>query len=108
MPLRCTWQNAIRRGKQMRNMDLIEVIMRKAFNFSAGPGMLPEEVLLQAQAEMLDWRGMGMSIMELGHRGPEFKEVAEQTEAALRELMSIPKHYSVLFLAGGATAQFAM
>lgn len=82
--------------------------MRKVFNFSAGPAMLPEEVLLQAQAEMLDWQHTGMSIMELGHRGPEFKEVAEQAEADLRELMNIPKHYHVLFLAGGASTQFAM
>lgn len=82
--------------------------MRKVFNFSAGPAMLPEEVLLQAQQEMLDWQGTGMSIMELGHRGPEFKTVAEQAEADLRELMSIPKHYHVLFLPGGATTQFSM
>ncbi len=82
--------------------------MRKVFNFSAGPAMLPEEVLLQAQAEMLDWNHTGMSIMELGHRGPEFKEVADQAEADIRELMSIPKNYQVFFLPGGATAQFAM
>src|SRR5437762_6789149 len=82
--------------------------MRKVYNFNAGPGMLPEEVLKQAQEEMLDWHGTGASIMELGHRGPEFKRVAEQAEADLRELMSIPKHYHVLFLAGGATTQFAM
>lgn len=70
--------------------------------------MLPEEVLLIAQAEMLDWHGTGMSIMELGHRGPEFGEVAAAAEADLRELMAIPSHYRVLFLAGGATTQFAM
>jgi phosphoserine aminotransferase len=83
-------------------------LMRKVFNFSAGPAMLPEEVLLEAQAEMLDWHGTGMSIMELGHRGSEFKIIAEQSEADLRELMAIPDHYHVLFLSGGATAQFAM
>ncbi len=82
--------------------------MRKVFNFSAGPAMVAEEVLLQAQAEMLDWQGTGMSIMEVSHRGSEFKKVAEQAEADLRELMSIPKNYHVLFLAGGATTQFAM
>ncbi|TAK78794.1 MAG: 3-phosphoserine/phosphohydroxythreonine transaminase [Gammaproteobacteria bacterium] len=82
--------------------------MRKVYNFNAGPAMVPEEVLKQAQAEMLDWQGTGMSIMELGHRGHEFKEVAEQAEADLRELMEIPKNYHVLFLAGGATTQFAM
>ncbi|OGT45204.1 MAG: phosphoserine transaminase [Gammaproteobacteria bacterium RIFCSPHIGHO2_12_FULL_41_20] len=82
--------------------------MRKVFNFSAGPAMLPEEVLRQAQQEMLDWHGTGMSMMELGHRGAEFKEVAEQTAADLRELMAIPKNYHVLFVAGGASTQFAM
>jgi len=82
--------------------------MRKVLNFSAGPAMLPEEVLLQAQAEMLDWHGTGMSIMELGHRGAEFKVIAEQSESDLRELMDIPNNYHVLFLSGGATTQFAM
>lgn len=85
-----------------------EVSMRKVFNFSAGPAMLPEEVLLKAQAEMLDWQGTGMSIMELGHRGPEFGRVAAQAEADIRELMAIPKNYHVFFIPGGATAQFAM
>lgn len=82
--------------------------MRKVINFNAGPAMLPEEVMLKAQAEFLDWHGTGMSIMELGHRGPEFQEVAQQAEADLRELMQIPSHYHVFFLPGGATAQFAM
>lgn len=82
--------------------------MRRAYNFGAGPAMLPEEVLKQAAAEMLDWHDLGMSVMELGHRGPEFKEVAETSEADLRELLDIPKNYRVLFLSGGATTQFAM
>jgi phosphoserine aminotransferase len=82
--------------------------MRRVFNFSAGPAMMPEEVLLQAQKEMLDWHGTGMSIMELGHRGSEFKQIVEQSEADLRELMGIPSNYRVLFIAGGATTQFAM
>lgn len=82
--------------------------MRKVFNFSAGPAMLPEEVLKRAQAEMLDWNGSGMSIMELGHRGPEFQEVAAQAEKDLRELMAIPHNYQVLFLAGGGSTQFSM
>lgn len=82
--------------------------MRKVYNFNAGPSMLPEEVLLQAQEEMLDWHGTGMSIMELGHRGPEFKIVVDQADADIRELMEIPDNYHVLFLSGGATAQFAM
>lgn len=82
--------------------------MREIFNFSAGPGMLPDEVLLQAQSEMLNWQGTGCSIMEFGHRSHEFKQVADQAEHDLRELMSIPKNYHVLFTTGGATAQFAM
>lgn len=82
--------------------------MHRVFNFGAGPAMLPEEVLQKAQAEMLDWHGTGMSIMELGHRGPDFQQVAKQAEADLRELMSIPENYYVLFVAGGASSQFAM
>jgi phosphoserine aminotransferase len=83
-------------------------VMSRIYNFSAGPAMLPEEVLKQAQTELLDWQGTGMSIMEVGHRGAEFKVVAEQSEADLRELMNIPSNYQVLFLAGGATTHFAM
>jgi phosphoserine aminotransferase len=82
--------------------------MSRVYNFSAGPAMLPEEVLKVAQKELLDWHGVGASIMELGHRGADFKKVADQSEADLRELMSIPDDYHVLFLAGGATAHFAM
>ena len=82
--------------------------MRKVINFNAGPAMLPEEVLVEAQAEMLDWHGTGMSIMEIGHRGPDFQKIAEQAEADIRELMAIPKNYQVFFLPGGGTAQFAM
>jgi len=82
--------------------------MSRAFNFSAGPATLPEAVLRQAQAEMLEWDGAGASIVELSHRGPEFMEVARQAEADLRTLMSIPDDYAVLFLAGGATAQQAL
>ncbi len=82
--------------------------MKRVFNFNAGPAMLSEDVLLQAQAEMLDWHGTGMSIMELGHRSADFQKVADQAEADIRELMSIPNNYQVLFLAGGASTQFAM
>lgn len=82
--------------------------MKRVYNFSAGPGMLSEEVLKQAQAEMLDWHGTGMSIMEVGHRGEEFKIVADQAEADLRELMAIPNNYRVLFLGGGASIHFSM
>ena len=82
--------------------------MRNVFNFSAGPAMLPDAVLLRAQEEMLNWHGTGMSIMEIGHRTEIFQSLAQKVEDDLRELMSIPKGYQVLFLTGGATAQFAM
>ncbi len=78
------------------------------YNFSAGPAVLPKEVLQQAQAELLDWRGSGMSVMEMSHRGKEFMGIAAQAEADLRELMNIPANYKVLFLQGGASQQFAM
>lgn len=78
------------------------------YNFSAGPAVLPREVLLQAQAEMLDWHGSGMSVMEMSHRGKEFIGIAAQAEADLRELMAIPDNYKVLFLQGGAHLQFSM
>ncbi len=82
--------------------------MARVYNFSAGPAALPEAVLKQAQEEMLDWRGSGMSVMEMSHRGKEFMSIAQQAEADLRELMAIPDNYKVLFLQGGATSQFAM
>lgn len=82
--------------------------MSRIFNFSAGPAMLPEEVLQQASEEMLDWHGSGASIMEMSHRGKEFIAVAAQAEADLRELLQIPNNYKVLFLQGGAALQFAM
>jgi phosphoserine aminotransferase len=80
----------------------------RVFNFSAGPAVLPEEVLRHAAAEMLDWHGSGMSVMEMSHRGKEFIAIADEAEALLRELMAIPSNYKVLFLQGGATLQFAM
>jgi phosphoserine aminotransferase len=81
--------------------------MSRVFNFSAGPAVLPLDVLQQAQAEMLDWNGSGMSVMEMSHRGKEFMSIAAQAEADLREIMAIPTNYKVLFLQGGATTQFA-
>jgi len=78
------------------------------YNFSAGPAVLPKEVLLQAQAELLDWHGSGMSVMEMSHRGKEFTGIHAQAEADLRELMGIPANYKVLFLQGGAHLQFSM
>ncbi len=82
--------------------------MSRVFNFSAGPAMLPEPVLRQASAEMLDWQGSGMSVMEMSHRGKEFSSIAQQAEADLRELLAIPNNYRILFLQGGASSQFAM
>ena len=78
--------------------------MSRVFNFSAGPAMLPEEVLRQAAEEMLDWHGSGMSVMEMSHRGKEFMSIAAQAEADLRELLAIPANYKILFMQGGAIA----
>jgi phosphoserine aminotransferase len=82
--------------------------LARVFNFSAGPAALPEEVLRQAAEEMLDWHGSGQSVMEMSHRGKEFMSIAEQAEADLRELLAVPSNFKVLFLQGGATAQFEM
>ena len=81
--------------------------MARVFNFSAGPAMLPEPVLRQAAAEMLDYNGTGMSVMEMSHRSAAYKSIIETAEADLRELLQIPGNYQVLFLQGGATQQFA-
>ena len=78
------------------------------YNFSAGPAVLPKAVLARAQAEMLDWHGSGMSVMEMSHRGKEFTSILEKTEADLRTLLAIPSNYKVLFLQGGALAENAM
>ena len=82
--------------------------MAKVFNFSAGPAVLPEEVLVQARYELLDWHGVGMSVMEMSHRSTEFVSIIERVESDLRELLAIPGEYKVLFLQGGATSQFSM
>ena len=82
--------------------------MTRVYNFSAGPAVLPEEVLLKAAQEMLDYKGSGTSVMEMSHRGKEFKQIIETAEANLKDLMNIPKNYKVLFLQGGASLQFAM
>ncbi len=81
--------------------------MARVYNFSAGPSMLPEEVLKTAAAEMLDYHGCGQSVMEMSHRSKEFDEIIKSAEALLRELMNIPDNYKVLFLQGGASTQFA-
>lgn len=82
--------------------------MSRAYNFCAGPAALPQAVLEQAQQEMLDYRGLGLSIMEMSHRDNVFVEIAEQAEKDLRDLMGISDDYAVLFLQGGASSQFAM
>ncbi len=82
--------------------------MSRVYNFSAGPAALPTEVLEQAQAEMLDWNGSGMSVMEMSHRGKDYMSIAAKAEADLRQLMAIPDNYKVLFMQGGASSQFAM
>jgi phosphoserine aminotransferase len=80
---------------------------KRAFNFCAGPAALPEAVLLRAQAELLDWHGKGLSVMEMSHRSDEFVSIAIKAERDFRDLLSIPSHYKVLFLQGGASQQFA-
>ncbi|MDO4445799.1 MAG: 3-phosphoserine/phosphohydroxythreonine transaminase [Bacillota bacterium] len=82
--------------------------MSRVYNFSAGPAILPEEVLREAQAEMMDYRGTGMSVMEMSHRSRAFEAIIQEAEKDLRELMNIPEKYKVLFLQGGASLQFAM
>jgi len=81
--------------------------MARKFNFSAGPAMLPTAVITRAQQEMLDWNGSGMSVMEMSHRGKEYMSIASKAEQDLRDVMSIPDNYKVLFLQGGASSQFA-
>lgn len=82
--------------------------MGRIYNFSAGPAVLPEEVLKSAAEEMLDYKGTGMSVMEMSHRSKPFEAIMDHAESTLRELLSIPDNYKVLFLQGGASAQFAM
>ncbi|MBR3181163.1 MAG: 3-phosphoserine/phosphohydroxythreonine transaminase [Eggerthellaceae bacterium] len=81
--------------------------MSRVYNFSAGPAVLPEEVLKQAAAEMLDYQGTGMSVMEMSHRSKPFQNIIDTAEADLRDLLGIPENYKVLFMQGGATTQFA-
>jgi len=82
--------------------------MARVFNFSAGPSVLPEAVLKTARQDMLDYRGTGMSVMEMSHRSAAFSGIIEEAESRLRDIMNIPTHYKVLFLQGGASTQFAM
>ena len=82
--------------------------MARIYNFSAGPAVLPEEVLLEAAQEMMDYQGAGMSVMEMSHRSKPFQKIIDEAEQDLRDLMNIPDNYKVLFLQGGASQQFAM
>jgi phosphoserine aminotransferase len=85
-----------------------ENVMSRVYNFSAGPSIFPESVLQQAQQELLEWRDSGMSVMEMSHRGKHFSIIAEELESDLRSLMAVPENYKVLFLQGGASAQFSL
>ena len=82
--------------------------MARVYNFSAGPAVLPEEVLKEAAAEMMDYQGTGMSVMEMSHRSAAYDKIIKDAEQDLRDLMEIPDNYKVLFLQGGASQQFAM
>ena len=82
--------------------------MARVYNFSAGPAVLPEEVLREAAAEMLDYQGTGMSVMEMSHRSKAYQNIIDEAEADLRELMNIPANYKVLFLQGGAHQQLCL
>ena len=82
--------------------------MSRVYNFAAGPAVLPEEVLKEAAEEMLDYKGTGMSVMEMSHRSKAFEGIIQDAEKDLRDLMNIPDNYKVLFLQGGGSTQFAM
>ena len=82
--------------------------MKRPYNFSAGPAAMPVEVLQQAAAEMLDWHGSGMGVMEMSHRGKEFISIYERAEADLRELLAVPAHFKILFMQGGGLAENAI
>ena len=81
--------------------------MSRVYNFSAGPAVLPEEVLKEVAEEMMDYQGTGMSVMEMSHRSADFQKIIDEAEQDLRDLMKIPDNYKVLFLQGGASMQFA-
>ena len=82
--------------------------MSRVYNFSAGPAVMPEEVLREASEEMMDYRGCGMSVMEMSHRSKDFQDILKEAEQDLRDLMEIPDNYKVLFIQGGGHMQFAM
>ena len=100
--------NAHHRQPGIGSAQEMERIMGRVYNFSAGPAVLPEEVLREAADEMLDYQGSGMSVMEMSHRSKVYDDIIKTAEKDLRELMDIPDNYKVLFLQGGASQQFAM
>ena len=91
----------------MFQYEKMEENMARVYNFSAGPAVLPECVLREAAAEMMDYRGTGMSVMEMSHRSKPYQTIIDEAEADLRDLMNIPENYKVLFMQGGASQQFA-
>src|ERR1700712_1791992 len=99
-------RTAVALSNSTRDMTRVDM-SKRAFNFCAGPAALPEAVLLRAQAELLDWHGKGLSVMEMSHRSDEFTSIANKAEQDLRDLLSVPANYKVLFLQGGASQQFA-
>jgi phosphoserine aminotransferase len=86
----------------------VKILMNRPFNFSAGPAVMPQEVLAEAAQEMLDWHGSGMSVMEMSHRGKEFISIYEQAQADLRELLAVPENFKILFMQGGGLAENAI
>ena len=88
--------------------DCPRIAMKRPFNFSAGPAVMPNEVLAEAASEMLDWHGSGMSVMEMSHRGKEFVSIYEQAQRDLRELLAVPDHFRILFMQGGGLAENAI
>ena len=101
-------QNAPQKTAVLCDTGKGEFIMARVYNFSAGPSMLPEKVLKQAQAELLEYGDSGQSVMEMSHRSKWFDAIITETEATLRRVMNIPDHYKIGFFQGGATQQFAM
>src|SRR5271166_715613 len=106
-PRRPLRPNPARRIPRPRSRAIARSAMR-VFNFAPGPAALPTEVMAQAREEFVDWQASGMSVMEISHRGKAFMRVAAEAEADLRELLGLPKSYKVLFMQGGASAQFSI
>src|SRR5450631_882904 len=102
------WRVKARTRNRTTRRPATHSVPMRAFNFSPGPAVLPLEVLESARDELLDWGGSGMSVMEISHRSKSFVEVATRAESDLRALMSIPPNYRVLFMQGGASAQFSL